>query len=209
MTETSPVGTIGGVPAALSNADEPTRTAQKLKQGRPPFGVELKIVDDGGVDLPCDGLTPGRLMARGFAVAGGYFNGTSDILDEAGYFDTGDVATIDANGMMQITDRAKDVIKSGGEWISSIEIENLALSHPAVASAAAVGMPHPKWDERPVLVIELRAGAVATAGQIKDQLDGRIARWWMPDEIVFMDAIPLGTTGKVNKQALRSLLAAR
>lgn len=209
MTETSPIGTIGGVPAALCNADEPTRMAQKLKQGRPPFGVELKLVDDRGVGLPWDGATSGRLMARGVAVAGSYFNGTSNILDEAGYFDTGDVATIDANGMMKITDRAKDVIKSGGEWISSMEIENLALSHPSVANAAAIGLPDPKWDERPVLVIELRPGEEATADEIKGQLEGRIARWWMPDEIVFLDAIPLGATGKVNKQELRTLLAAR
>ncbi len=210
MTETSPVGTVGGVPAAISGADEPTRTAAALKQGRPPYGVELRLVDDGGAILPNDGKTPGRLMVRGFAVAGAYFNGAGgEILDAQGYFDTGDVATINEHGFMQITDRAKDVIKSGGEWISSMVIENIALSHPAVANAAAIGVPHPKWDERPVLVVELRQGMAADAAGLRDWLDGRIAGWWMPDDYLFVETIPLGPTGKVNKLALRELLRDR
>jgi fatty-acyl-CoA synthase len=208
MTETSPVGTVGGLPPALADADEGERTAHALKQGRPPFGVELKLVDDAGANLPFDGKTQGRLFVRGFAVAGAYFNGAGgEILDADGFFDTGDVATIDEHGAMQITDRAKDVIKSGGEWISSITIENIVLSHPAVANAAAIGMPHPKWDERPVLVIERRAGMHVGADDLASWLDGKIARWWMPDSYEFVERIPLGATGKVDKVALRRFLA--
>ena len=210
MTETSPIGTVGGVPAGLAEADADARFAAKLKQGRPPFGVELKLVNDAGEELPRDGATQGRLMVRGFAVTGSYFNGAGgEILDPDGFFDTGDVATIDAHGAMQITDRAKDVIKSGGEWISSIEIENIALSHPAVANVAAIGVPHPKWDERPVLVIEQRAGLAVTAEDLRAHLDGRIAKWWMPDDFVFFETIPLGATGKIDKLALREMLRDR
>lgn len=210
MTETSPVGTIGGVPAAFEEADEATRTSQALKQGRPPFGVELKLVDETGAQLPFDGRSSGRLMVRGFAVAAAYFNGAgSSVLDADGYFDTGDVATIDQYGSVQITDRAKDVIKSGGEWISSIEIENIALSHPAVANAAAISVPHPKWDERPVLVVELLQAETAAADDLRTWLEGRIPRWWMPDDYIFVDSIPLGPTGKVDKIALRKQCRAR
>lgn len=210
MTETSPIGTVGGVPTALADAEPARIRTQKLKQGRPPFGVELKIIDDSGKELPQDGRTPGRLLVRGFAVAGAYFNGAGgEILDENGFFDTGDVAVIDEYGAMQITDRAKDVIKSGGEWISSIEIENIALLHPSVANAAAIGVPHPKWDERPVLVVEPRPDADVTSDDLRAFLNGRIAKWWMPDEYVFVDAIPLGATGKINKVALREMLRDR
>jgi fatty-acyl-CoA synthase len=207
MTETSPIGTIGGVPATLGDGD---CVAQKLKQGRPQFGVELRLADEAGSEIACDGRTPGRLLVRGFAVAGAYFNGAGgQILDSEGFFDTGDVATIDEHGTMQITDRAKDVIKSGGEWISSVEIENIALSHPAVANAAAIGVPHPKWDERPVLIVETQAGIAVTGDELRAFLEGRIAKWWMPDDFVFVDSIPLGATGKVNKLALRELLRSR
>jgi fatty-acyl-CoA synthase len=207
MTEMSPIGTIGGVPATLGDGDA---MAHKLKQGRPQFGVELKLADDAGAELPRDGKTPGRLLVRGFAVAGAYFNGAGGgILDEEGFFDTGDVATIDQDGAMQITDRAKDVIKSGGEWISSIEIENIALAHPAVANAAAIGIPHPKWDERPVLVVETRVGMNVTDAELREFLQDRIARWWMPDDFVFLDSIPLGPTGKVNKLMLREMIRKR
>ena len=207
MTETSPLASIGGVPAALADAPADERLIYRLKQGRPPFGVEIKIVDDAHRDLPWDGTTPGRLLVRGFAIAGGYFNGAGgEVLDEQGFFDTGDVATIDPYGSIQITDRAKDVIKSGGEWISSIEIENIALLHPGVANAAAVGVPHPKWDERPVLVVERQAGMEVTADELRALLTDRIATWWMPDDFVFVDAIPLGATGKVNKIALRQMI---
>jgi fatty-acyl-CoA synthase len=210
MTETSPIGTIGGLPAALQYAPREEQVAHRLKQGRPPFGVELGLVDDAGHPVAWDGKTSGRLMVRGFAIAGAYLGGEpGDILDANGFFDTGDVATIDAHGTMQITDRAKDVIKSGGEWISSIEIENIALSHPQVANAAAVGMPHAKWGERPVLVIEPRPAAQLTSQDLHDVLDGRIAKWWMPDAYVFVDRIPLGPTGKVNKLKIREDLRAR
>ena len=212
MTEMSPMGTIGRVPAALKEAPLDVQLAQKLKQGIPPLGVELKVVDEDGAELPRDGESAGRLLVRGMAIVGSYFrkdDGTGKAaLDGEGWFDTGDVATIDAYGTMKITDRTKDVIKSGGEWISSIDLENAALLHPAVANAAAIGIPHPKWDERPLLVIETKPGASATAGAIKAFLDGRIAKWWMPDAVVFIDTIPLGATGKTNKLKLREMYAA-
>lgn len=154
--------------------------------------------------------TPGRLLVRGLAVTAGYFNGAGGaVLDDQGFFDTGDIATIDQYGAVQITDRAKDVIKSGGEWISSIELENAALRHPGVANAAAIGVPDPKWDERPVLVIERRPGAEVTADELRALLTGKIARWWMPDDFVFVDSIPLGATGKINKLALRETIRQR
>ena len=212
MTEMSPMGTNGRVPAALKDAPLDVQLGQKLKQGIPPPGVELKVVDETGAELPHDGESAGRLLVRGMAIVGSYFrkdDGTGKAaLDAEGWFDTGDVATLDAYGTMKITDRTKDVIKSGGEWISSIDLENAALLHPAVANAAAIGIPHPKWDERPLLVIETKPGASATADEIKAFLDGRIAKWWMPDAVVFIDTIPLGATGKTNKLKLREMHAA-
>lgn len=205
MTETSPLGTLGALPPHLVNADIDTRMEQKLKQGRPPFGVELKIVDDEGKVLPNDGETSGRLMVSGAAIAAGYFKGVGgDVLDEEGYFDTGDVANIDEYGTMTITDRAKDVIKSGGEWISSIDIENIAVGHPKVANAAAIGIYHPKWDERPLLVVQAAPGETPSKEDVLAQLEGKIAKWWTPDDVVFVDEIPLGATGKINKLALRN-----
>jgi fatty-acyl-CoA synthase len=184
--------------------DRDTIVKYKLKQGRAPFGVEMKTINDEGMLLPRDGKTAGRLVVRGPAVAKGYFkNAGGNILDDEGFFDTGDVANLDEHGYMQITDRAKDVIKSGGEWISSIDIENFAVGHPAVANAAAIGLPHPKWDERPLLIIELKPGASATGDEILNYLNGKIAKWWMPDDVVFIDKIPLGATGKINKLSLR------
>ncbi|HXN68846.1 MAG TPA: long-chain fatty acid--CoA ligase, partial [Bradyrhizobium sp.] len=175
----------------------------KMKQGHPPFGVEMKITDDEGKDLPWDGKTFGRLKVSGPAIAKAYFRVDTDILDDEGYFDTGDVATIDAHGYMRITDRSKDVIKSGGEWISSIDLENLAVGHPAVAEAAVIGVHHPKWDERPLLIVQLKQGASATREDILKYMDGKIAKWWMPDDIVFVDGIPHTATGKILKTALR------
>lgn len=205
MTETSPLGTLGALPPHLVNADIDTRMEQKLKQGRPPFGVELKIVDDEGKVLPNDGETSGRLMVSGAAIAAGYFKGVGgDVLDEDGYFDTGDVANIDEYGTMTITDRAKDVIKSGGEWISSIDIENIAVGHPKVANAAAIGIYHPKWDERTLLVVQAAPGETPSKEDVLAQLEGKIAKWWTPDDVVFVDEIPLGATGKINKLALRN-----
>ncbi len=204
MTETSPLGTLGALPPHLVDADIDTRMKQKLKQGRPPFGVELRIVDDDGKELPRDGKTSGRLLVRGAAVAGAYFKGAGGhILNTEGFFDTGDVATLDAHGTMTITDRAKDVIKSGGEWISSIDLENIAVGHPKVANAAAIGVYHPKWDERPLLIVQPKPGESPTREEMLAQLDGKIAKWWMPDDVVFVESIPLGATGKINKLALR------
>lgn len=208
MTETSPLGTLGMLPPHLADAPLDERMAQKLKQGRPPFGVELKIVDDEGKELPRDGKTSGKLVVRGAAIASGYFKGDGgNVLDAEGFFDTGDVATLDGYGTMNITDRAKDVIKSGGEWISSIDIENIALGHPKVANAAAIGIYHPKWDERPLLVIQSVEGENPTKEEVLSQLEGKIAKWWTPDDVAFVDEIPLGATGKINKLALRKMFA--
>ena len=204
MTETSPLGTLGTLPPHLVDADVDTRMAQKLKQGRPPFGVELRVVDDAGTVLPRDGKTSGRLLVRGAAIAAGYFKGDGgDVLDDEGFFDTGDVANIDEYGTMTITDRAKDVIKSGGEWISSIDIENIAVGHPKVANAAAIGIYHPKWDERPLLIIQPLPGETPSKEEVLKSLEGKIAKWWTPDDVQFVDEIPLGATGKINKLALR------
>ncbi|MEL6386707.1 MAG: long-chain-fatty-acid--CoA ligase [Pseudomonadota bacterium] len=204
MTETSPLGTLGTLPPHLEDADIDTRMAQKLKQGRPPFGVELKVIDDDGNTIPRDGATSGRLLVRGAAIAGGYFKSAGgNVLDENGFFDTGDVAHMDEYGTMQITDRAKDVIKSGGEWISSIDLENIAVGHPKVANAAAIGIYHPKWDERPLLIVQPAPGETPTKEDVLAQLEGKIAKWWTPDDVAFVDEIPLGATGKINKLKLR------
>jgi acyl-CoA synthetase (AMP-forming)/AMP-acid ligase II len=204
MTEMSPLGTLGSLTAAVAGLPENERIAQKLKQGHPVFGVEMKIVDDRNCELPHDGEAFGRLKVRGPAVAKGYFRGEGgDAFDDEGWFDTGDVATIDPDGYMTITDRAKDVIKSGGEWISSIEIENIAVGHPAVAEAAVIGIPHPKWDERPLLITVLKPGAAAGRDDLLRYLEGRIARWWMPDDVIFVTEIPHTATGKIQKTTLR------
>jgi fatty-acyl-CoA synthase len=204
MTEMSPLGSLGAMTEAVLTQDRETVVKYKLKQGRAPFGVEMRVTDDDGKELPRDGKAAGHLLVRGPAVAKAYFkNAGGKILDNDGFFDTGDVANICPLGYMQITDRAKDVIKSGGEWISSIDIENFAVGHPAVANAAAIGLPHPKWDERPLLIIQLKPGQTATKDDILKYLDGKIAKWWMPDDVVFTDNIPLGATGKINKLELR------
>ena len=177
----------------------------QMKQGHPPFGVEMKITDDAGKELPRDGKTFGRLKVRGAAVARAYFKEEDvSILDRDGFFDTGDVSTIDHYGYMQITDRAKDVIKSGGEWISSIDLENLAVGHPKVAEAAVIGVKHPKWDERPLLVVVLKKDQSATREDILAFMRGKIANWWMPDDVAFVDEIPHTATGKILKTELRN-----
>jgi fatty-acyl-CoA synthase len=208
MTETSPLGSVGmptGETAALPQ-DEQWRS--RLKQGRPPFTLEMKIADDEGRELPHDGETPGRLMVKGPYVAASYFGGEGgDILEEDGFFDTGDVATLDPYGFMEITDRAKDVIKSGGEWISSIHIENLAVGHPKAAQAAVIGAAHPKWAERPVLLVKLLPGQASTKDEFLTFLDGKIAKWWTPDDVLFVDDIPLGATGKIDKKLIRERMA--
>jgi fatty-acyl-CoA synthase len=209
MTEMSPLGSLGSMTSPVLGKDRDSIVKYKLKQGRAPFGVEMKVVDDDGKELPRDGKSAGHLIVRGPAVAKAYFKGAGgQILDKEGFFDTGDVANLDDLGYMQITDRAKDVIKSGGEWISSIDIENIAVGHPCVACAAAIGLPHPKWDERPLLIIELKAGSQATREELLQFLNGKIAKWWMPDDVAFVEKIPLGATGKINKLALRETFKA-
>jgi len=204
MTEMSPLGTLGTLKANFSELPYERKLDYKCKQGHPPFGVEMKTTDDDNRELPRDGKAFGRLKVRGPAVAKGYFRGEgTEAFDEQGWFDTGDVATIDADGYMTITDRAKDVIKSGGEWISSIEIENIAVSHPAVAEAAVIGVPHPKWDERPLLIAVRKPGAAVTREELLQFLTGKIAKWWVPDDVVFVDEIPHTGTGKMQKTALR------
>jgi fatty-acyl-CoA synthase len=208
MTETSPLGTLSTATPEVAALGAEERLQFKLKQGRPPAGTELKLTDDDGQRLPHDGKTFGRLKIKGAFIVGEYFKGEGgQILDEEGFFDTGDVATIDELGFMQITDRAKDVIKSGGEWISSIEIENLAAGHPKVLIAAVIGVAHPKWDERPLLLVKLKEGESATPEEFLKFLDGKIARWWMPDDVVFVDDIPLGATGKIDKKLIRQRFA--
>jgi acyl-CoA synthetase (AMP-forming)/AMP-acid ligase II len=204
MTEMSPLGTVGSLKAKLIDLPYDQQLYYKCKQGHPPFGVEMKIVDDENRELPRDGKAFGRLKVRGPSIAKGYFRSEgTDAFDEDGWFDTGDVATLDPDGYMTITDRAKDVIKSGGEWISSIEIENIAVGHPAVAEAAVIGIPHPKWDERPMLVVVLKPGAQATKDELLAFLTGKIAKWWMPDEVAFVSDIPHTATGKIQKTVLR------
>ena len=203
MTEMSPLGsfcTPKPETAALAGSE---LYDLKQKQGFAPFTVDMKITDDDGMALPWDGTTFGRLKVRGPAVSKAYFGLDENILDDDGYFDTGDVATIDENGYMNITDRAKDVIKSGGEWISSIELENLAVGHPDVAEAAVIGIPHPKWDERPLLLIVLKPDRSPAKEEILAFMQGKIAKWWMPDEVLFVPEIPHTATGKISKKTIR------
>jgi len=204
MTEMSPLGTMCVPKPATSELSEDALIKQKLKQGRAPYLVEMKIVDDDGDEIPRDGETFGHLLVRGPSIAASYFkNEGGEILNEDGWLSTGDVATIDIAGYMQITDRSKDVIKSGGEWISSIEIENVAVGHPDVAEAAVIGIAHPKWDERPLLVIRPRDSAEPSKEDILSFLGGKIAKWWVPDAVAFVDEIPHTPTGKIQKRTLR------
>jgi fatty-acyl-CoA synthase len=204
MTEMSPIGSVCHVKPELEHLRDDALYDLKMKQGYAPFTIEMKITDDAGRPLPEDGKTFGRLKVRGPAVSSGYFRGEGgDILDGEGFFDTGDVATIDPDGYMQITDRAKDVIKSGGEWISSIDLENLAMGHPDVAEAAVIGVRHPKWDERPLLVVVAKPGANPTRESLLAYMEGKIAKWWMPDDVVFVPEIPHTATGKIQKTELR------
>lgn len=211
MTETSPVGAVATLTRAQMQLDPQAQRQLRLKQGRPPFGVDLRIVDDAGRELPWDGKAVGDLQARGGWVIGAYYPGGEGIAPERGaalvdgWFPTGDVAMIDADGFMQITDRSKDIIKSGGEWISSIEIENVALSHPAIAMAACIGIKHPKWDERPVIVVVRKPGIELSRDEVLALYEGRVAKWQTPDDVLFVEQIPLGATGKVQKNKLREL----
>jgi fatty-acyl-CoA synthase len=203
MTEMSPLGTLGSFKPEYAGLKGESRLDIQQKQGHSPFCVEMKITDDAGNPMPWDGKTFGRLKVRGPAVARRYFKDDAEILDTDGFFDTGDVGTIDRYGYLNITDRSKDVIKSGGEWISSIELENLAVGHPKVAEAAVIGVRHPKWDERPLLVVVLKEGQSASKDELLDFLNGKIANWWMPDDVVFVREIPHTATGKIQKTVLR------
>ncbi|MGE0845540.1 MAG: fatty-acid--CoA ligase [Flavobacteriaceae bacterium] len=208
MTEMSPLGTVCSLKPEYAVLEGDARLDVQETQGHAPFGVEMKITGDAGEEYPWDGKKFGRLKVRGPAVASRYFKDEGgDILDEEGYFDTGDVATIDANGYMHITDRSKDVIKSGGEWISSIELENIAVGHPDVAEAAVIGIAHPKWDERPLLIIVPKEGAKPSAEGILSYMEGKCAKWWMPDDVTFVSEIPHTATGKILKTALRDQFA--
>ncbi len=202
MTELSPLGTVCRLKPAQKLLSADAQFAIKAKQGRSVFGVEMKIVGSDGATLPQDGKAFGDLHVRGNWVCERYYKEAESALVN-GWFPTGDVATIDADGFMQITDRSKDVIKSGGEWISSIELENLAMAHPAVMEAAVIGVPHAKWDERPIVLVVLKAGAMATATELLQFYEGKIAKWWMPDDVVFVDASPHTATGKLLKTKLR------
>jgi len=211
MTEMSPLGTVCTLknPQLALTPEEQTKVL--LKQGRAVYGVDMKIVDEAGEELPWDGKRYGDLLVRGPWIIASYFKGEGgDPLrydaQGQGWFPTGDVATIDADGFMQITDRSKDVIKSGGEWISSIDVENIAMAHPSVAMAACVGMRHPKWDERPIVVVVKKPGAEVTREELLAFYEGKIAKWQIPDDVVFVDAIPLGATGKMQKMNLRQQL---
>ena len=207
MTEMSPLGTL----CTLKNRHLKLPVAEqlkiRLKQGRAIYGVDMKIVDSQGRDLPWDGKSFGDLLVRGPWILKEYFKGEGGDPLVQGWFPTGDVATIDADGYMQITDRSKDVIKSGGEWISSIDVENIAMAHPAVAMAACIGVAHPKWDERPVVVVVKRPGLELTREELLASYEGKIAKWQIPDDVIFAESIPLGATGKMQKMKLREQLA--
>ena len=208
MTELSPLGTLCTLKAKQLSLPKEDRYAIQNKQGRPLYGVDMKIVDDQGKELPWDGKAFGDLLVRGPWIASRYFRDEGgDILREddqgRGWFPTGDVATIDADGFMQITDRSKDVIKSGGEWISSIDLENTAMAHPAVKEAAVVGVAHPKWDERPLLIVVKKPEAQLTREELLKFFEGKVAKWWIPDDVVFVGELPHTATGKLLKTKLR------
>jgi fatty-acyl-CoA synthase len=203
MTEMSPIGTCGVLKAKHEGLSSEERQAVQSKQGRAIYGVDIKIVDEKGDELPWDGVAFGDVLVRGPWVVSGYFRGDGGDPLRAGWFPTGDVATIDADGFLHITDRSKDVIKSGGEWIGSIDLENIAMSHPAVAMAAVIAVRHPKWDERPLLVVVKKPDVAVSREELLKHFEGRIAKWWMPDDVAFVDSIPLGATGKMLKNKLR------
>jgi acyl-CoA synthetase (AMP-forming)/AMP-acid ligase II len=207
MTEMSPLGTCSHLLPKYDHLGTEEQRAAKLKQGRPVIGVDLRLVDEEGKELPFDGVASGHLQVRGPWITAGYFKepGVAAITD--GWFDTGDVATIDADGAMEITDRAKDIVKSGGEWISSVKLENAAMGCPGVANAAVIGIAHPKWQERPLLIIVARPGTPPTAADIRAHLATQVPSWWLPDAVEFVDSLPVGGTGKISKRTLRERFA--
>ncbi len=208
MTETSPLGAVNKLLPGHRRQSVEERSHFQTRQGRPPYGVELRIVDQDGAALPHDGVAFGELQARGPWVSDGYFRSGDDVLTDDGWFPTGDVATIDPDSYMQITDRTKDLIKSGGEWISSIDVENTAMGHPAIAMAAVIGVPDEKWGERPILVAVAREGETPpTQDEVRDFLSSSLAKWQLPDRVIFVDALPMGATGKLQKTKLREQYA--
>ncbi|PXX46920.1 3-(methylthio)propionyl-CoA ligase [Undibacterium pigrum] len=203
MTEMSPLGTAGTLMAKHADLAEEEKQAILQKQGHVLYGVDMKIVDDAGQELPWDGKTYGNLLVKGPWIINSYYkNEGGDVLED-GWFPTGDVATIDTDGYMQITDRSKDVVKSGGEWIGTIDLENVAVSHPAILQAACIGVFHPKWDERPLLLAVKKPGAEVSREELLQFFDGKVAKWWLPDDVVFIESLPLGATGKILKNKLR------
>lgn len=203
MTETSPLGTLNQLLSKHESLSSAEQEKLRQSQGRPPWGVDLRIVDENGAALPHDGVAQGNLQVRGHWVVESYFQHKEQALTDDGWFDTGDVATIDADGYMVIRDRSKDIIKSGGEWISTVELENIAIAHPGVANAAAIAARHPKWDERPVVLAVREAGSSPTEAEIRRFFEGKVAHWQVPDRIIFVDQLPIGATGKVLKNKLR------
>ncbi len=207
MTEMSPLGTANILLPKHAELSDEGRLHIQSKQGRPVFGVDLRIVDDNGAVLPHDGKTSGHLQTRGYWIASGYLNKPNEGQHTPdGWFFTGDIGTLDPDGYLQLTDRSKDVIKSGGEWISSIDLENAAVAHPKVAMAAAIGVPHPRWAERPLLIV-VRKDAALTKEELREFLETKLVKWWLPDAIEFVDALPLGPTGKILKRTLREKFA--
>lgn len=207
MTEMSPIGTVGKLKHSTQGMDREAQLKLKEKQGRSPFMVEMKIVNSAGEQQPRDGKAFGHLLVRGPSISRAYFKMAESAVDQQGWFDTGDIATIDPMGYMHITDRDKDVIKSGGEWISSIDVENVAVGCPGIAEAAVIGLPHPKWSERPILIVVKAKDSTVTKEQILKYLDGKIAKWWMPDDVAFVEEIPHTATGKISKLELRKRFA--
>ncbi|MFO0599574.1 MAG: long-chain-fatty-acid--CoA ligase [Myxococcaceae bacterium] len=207
MTEMSPLGTVCVLLPKHAGLSKEEQLKVHLKQGRPVYGVDLRLVDDSGAVVPHDGKTSGHLQTRGLWVASEYFNVKDQSQHKDGWFFTGDIATIDSDGYMQITDRSKDVIKSGGEWVSSIDIEHAAMLHPGVAQASAIGVPHERWSERPLLVVVKHKDATVTKEELMEFLESKLVKWWLPDAIEFVDALPIGPTGKVLKRQLREKFA--
>ncbi len=203
MTETSPLGTVNSMNAHMAALTHEERYKLQAKQGRPMFGIDLKIAGADGKDLPWDGTNFGRLMVRGPWVASSYYKNSDRSAWVDGWFDTGDVATIDGHGTLNIVDRSKDVIKSGGEWISSVELENIGVAHPAVAECAVIGVPHPKWDERPLLLVVKKEGHDVTKAEMLAFFEGKAAKWWLPDDVLFVPSLPHTATGKLLKRDLR------
>jgi fatty-acyl-CoA synthase len=206
MTETSPCGTSSQPSRKCANLSSEELRHRKTGQGTPVYGVDVKIADESGKELPRDGTSIGRLMVRGPWIIGSYFRDDKPLLED-GWFNTGDLAVMDGDNAIRLTDRAKDVIKSGGEWISSIDIENIVAGCPGVLDAAIIGIPHPKWEERPLLIVVRKPDASLSAGAIKAFLDGKVAKWWMPDDVVFEEALTYGATGKIQKMELRKRFA--